>query len=232
MNRKKTLIGIFIGILVITSVIFINHFLILSRIYYRTSHVGNVNNLEEIIEKSELFDYQKYCKYRDYSGIIHNASTSEIFYHIDRNFINDLKTKIVKDHEEFHLYPFYEHHFEYSFEATNESLLYFQYSNNSIIELEDETQTEIFRAHESHYENGTTFWEESWFLNFTIIPFSLDLNSTIQIHDSILVKMNLDYDHVYGNLGAESLLIEQFVCFNSNYQIVFVYIPRTGLIVA
>ena len=44
--------------------------------------------------------------------------------------------------------------------------------------------------------------------------------------------MNLVYDHVYGNLGAESLLIEQFVCFNSNFQIVFVYVPRTGLIVA
>jgi hypothetical protein len=231
-NPKKAIIGIFIGALGVTSLIIINHFLILSRIYYRTSYNGNVNNLEEIIEKSELFDYQKNCKYRDSFGIVHNATNAEIFYHVDRNFINNLKTKIAKDHEEFHLYPFYEHHFAYSFEATNESLLYFTYNNNSIIKLEDETQTVLFSARESHYENNPTFWEGGWYLNFTLIPFSFDLNSTIQISDSILVKMNFNYDHVYGNVGAEFLQVDQFVCFSSNYQIIFVFIPLTGLIVA
>jgi hypothetical protein len=117
-------------------------------------------------------------------------------------------------------------------EAINESLLYFSYNNDSIIKLEDETHTEIFSARENHYENSSTFWEGSWYLNFTLIPFSFDLNSTIQLNDSILIKMNLVYDHVYGNVGAESLLIKQFLCFNSNFQIIFVFIPLTSLIVA
>lgn len=232
MNPKKALIGIFIGVLVLTSLIIINHFLILSRIYYRTSRDGNVTNLEEIIEKSELFDYQKYCKCRDYFGTVHNATDSNIFYHIDRNFIDNLKTKLAKDHEIFHLYPFYEHHFVYSLEATDESLLYFSYNNNSIIKLEDETKTEIFSARESHYENNTTFWDGSWYLNFTLIPFNSGLNATIQLNDSILTKMNLQYDYDYALGESNTLIIEQFLCFNSNYQIIFVYIPWTAWIVA
>ncbi len=232
MDTKKALIGIFIGALVLTSLIFINHFLILSRIYYRTSYDGNVKNLEDIIEKSEIFDYQKYCKCRDYFGIVHNATNYDYFYHIDNDSISNLKAKIMNDHENFHFYPFYEHHFTYSSGATNESLLYFTYNNNSIIKLEDQAHTEVFSAHERHYENSSTFWEEIWYLNFTLIPFSSGLNSIIQLNNSILIKMNLHYDYDYAFGESNTLIIEQFLCFNSNYQIIFVYIPNTAWIVA
>lgn len=214
------------------SLIFINDFLTLSRIYYKISYNGDFNDLEMIVGKSEVFDYQKYCTLRNFEGTIYNLTNFDNFYHIDKDYINALKTKIANDHMKFHVYPFYEHHFTYSFEATNESSLYFTYNNNSIIKLEDETHTEIFSALEWHYENSTPFWEGIWYLNFTLIPFSFDLNSTIKISDSILVKMYLNYDHIYGNVGAENLLIEQFLCFNSNYQNIFVFIPLTVLVVA
>lgn len=232
MNSKKTLIGIFIGALVVTSLILINHVLILSRIYYRISYNDDVNNIEKIVEKSEFFDFQKNCKCRDYFGIVHNVTNYDYFYHIDNDFIVNLKSKISNDHEGFHLYPFYEHHFVYSFEATDESLLFFTYNNNSIIKLEDQAHTEIFSAHERNYENSSTFWEGSWYLNFTLIPFSSDLNSIIQLNNSILTKMDVHYEYDYALGEANSLIIEQFLCFNSNYQIIFVYIPNTAWIVA
>lgn len=232
MNTKKALIGIFIGVIIFTSLIVINHFLTLSRIYYKISYDGDVNDLQTIVEKSELFDYQKYCTLRDFEGTIYNLTSYAYFYHIDKNFIDSLKTKITNDQMKFQMNPFYAHHFTYSLDASNESLLYFTYNNNSIIKLDDGTHTDIFSARENHYGNSSTFWEGSWYLNFTLIPFSPNLNSTIQLNDSILVKMNLVYDYIYGNVGAESLLVDQFLCFNSNYQIVFVYIPINSLIVA
>ena len=185
-----------------------------------------------IVGKSELFDYQKYCTLRDFDGTIYNLTSYDYFYHIDKEFIDSLKIKITKDHLKFQMNPIYSHHFTYSLEATNESLLYFTYNNYSILKLEDENHKEIFSARENHYENSSTFWEGSWYLNFTLIPFSLYLNSTIQLNNSILVKMNLAYDHIYGNVGAESLQVDQFLCFNSNYQIIFVFIPFTCLAIA
>ena len=219
-------------VLVLASLIIINNFLIQSRIYYRTSYDGNVNDLGEFIEKSEFFDYREYCKCRDYFGIVHNVTNYDYFYHINNDFIVNLKTKITNDQAKFHLFPFYEHHFMYSFEATDESLLFFTYNNNSIIKLEDQAHIEVFSAHERHYENSSTFWEGSWYLNFTLIPFSSGLNSIIQLNNSILTKMNLHYDYDYALGESNTLIIEQFLCFNSNYQIIFVYIPNTAWIVA
>ncbi|MEJ2294798.1 MAG: hypothetical protein P8Y23_08510, partial [Candidatus Lokiarchaeota archaeon] len=63
----------------VTCLIFINHFLILSRIYYKISYNGNVNDLEKIIEKSESFDYQQYCKFRDFEGNLHNITNPDYF---------------------------------------------------------------------------------------------------------------------------------------------------------
>ena len=37
--------------------------------------------------------------------------------------------------------------------------------------------------------------------------------------------MSLEYDIAWGFGGSENLKIEQFLIFNSNFQIMFVYIP-------
>ena len=72
----------------------------------------------------------------------------------------------------------------------------------------------------------------NWYLNFTHIPFAPNSSSTIVLYDIFLVKMNLYYDYVYGNVGAETLRIEQFLCFNSNLQTIFVYFPLEGMLMA
>jgi len=65
----------------------------------------------------------------------------------------------------------------------------------------------------------------NWFLNFTQIPFAPNMSSTIILSNIFLVKMNLHYKYVYSLGDSEALRIEQFIIFNSNLQIVFVYTP-------
>lgn len=234
MKRKlvNVLIIIFIIGLIITFSLIINNFIILTRIYYKINYEANIQNFESIIEKSELFEYQKYCKYRDLSGEVHNVSNSDYYYHIDEDLLESLKLKVEDDKEKFHFWPFYSHKLFYSLEATNESLIHLTYNNNSIIRAEYANHTEIFASWSDHYENNSLFWVGNWYLNFTHIPFASNMSSNIILNDIILVKMNLYYDYVYGNLGAETLRIEQFLCFNSNLQTMFVYFPLVGMIMA
>ena len=216
------IIGIITGI-IISSSLFINNFIILPRIYYRVNYKANIPNFESIIEKSELFEYQKYCNYRTFMGVGYNISGSDNY--INKEFIESLKLKIDKDKEKFHLHPFYRHNFIYSFEVSNESLIYLTYNNNSIIKAEYANQTEIFTADKDYYENNTLFWAGHWYLNFTQIPFAPNMSSTIIVSNILLVKMSLEYDFAWGFGGSENLKIEQFLIFNSNFQIMFVYIP-------
>ena len=44
--------------------------------------------------------------------------------------------------------------------------------------------------------------------------------------------MTLIYDHLYGSVGGEFYQIEQYIVFNANLQVIFIYIPATQLIVA
>lgn len=232
MNRTvRKILKIFLLVaIIVTTLIFINHFLILTRIFSTIKYQGDVDDIETIIEKSELFDYQKYCKYRDCSGQTFNVNNSDYYYHIESELLDSLKLKIKNDQGKFHVYTFYRHILIYSLEATQESLLYLTYNNVSIIRADYANHTEIFTAHECY---DSLFWEENWYLNFTQIPYTPDSSSTIAINNSILVKMNLDYDYYYVfGTGGASLRIEQFLCFNSNFQTIFVYIPLTGLVVA
>jgi len=206
-----------IGIIIPSSLI-INHFTILTRIYYRVNYKGNIQNFENLIEKSELFEYQKYCNYRTFMGEGYNISGANNY--IDREFIESLKLQIDKDKDKFHIAPSYRRNFIYSFEVSNESLIYLTYNNNSVIKAEYSNYTEIFTADLDYYENNTLFWAGHWYLNFTQIPFALNMSTTIILSNIIIVKMSLEYD-----FGSENLMIEQYLIFNSNFQIMFVYIP-------
>lgn len=227
--RNTLIILLLIGIIV-ASLISINQFLISTRIYYRDTYRGDLVDIDTIIEKSELFDYQGYCKYRDCSGGVYNLTNSDNYYHIEREFLDSLKLNIENDQGKFHFYPFYSHSLVYLFEANQESLLYLTYNNFSIIKAEYANHTEIFTANDCI---DSPFWEENWYLNFTHIPYTPDLSSTIALNNIILVKMSLEYDHNYGfGTGVTSLRIEQYLCFNSSYKLIFVYIPIVALVLA
>jgi len=224
MKRKLVYIPIIIIItgLILTFSIIINNSIILTRIYYKINYKGNIHNLESLIEKSELFEYQKYCLCRDSWGV-YNLSDVGYYYHIDREFIDFLKVNIDEDKERFYVYPFFHHHFSYSLEVSNQSLVYLTYNNNSIIKAEYQNYTDIFAS-----QMGLG----NWYLNFTQIPFAPNMSSTIILNDIFLVKMNLNYSHDYGLGGSEGLSIEQYLGFNSKLQNMFVYFPITPINVA
>ncbi len=233
MKRKLVYITLLIIItgLIITFSLIINNSIILTRIYYKINYKGNVQNFESIIEKSELFEYQKYCKYRDSSGEVHNVGDVDYLYRIDREFIESLKLQIEDDKKRFHFYPSYSRSFVYSVEVTNESLIYLTYNNNSIIKAEYANHTEIFAARSVHYNNNPLYWVGNWYLNFTHIPFAPNISSIIVLNDIFLVKMNLYYEYYHNIGGSQGLIIEQFLCFNSNFQTMLVYFPLTSLAV-
>ncbi|MHA2127358.1 MAG: hypothetical protein ACXABO_14385 [Promethearchaeota archaeon] len=233
-RKRAYILVIIIVIIIIAGLIIplsliINNSIILTRIYYDINYKGSVQNLETIIEKSELFEYEKYCKYRDYEGVVHNnISDVDYLYHIDRDFIESLKPQIDEDKKKFHLYTGFQHNFIYSVEVTNESLIYLTYNNNAIIKAEYANQTEIFAAKRG-IENGVRFWLGNWYLNFTQIPFAPSSSSTIKLNNTILVRMYLEYRYSYSWGGSGDIRIEQFLCFNSEVQTMFVYFPLTYL---
>jgi len=233
MKRKLLYIPVIIIIigLIITFSVVINNSIILTRIYYKINYKGNIQNFESIIEKSELFDYQEYCKYRDYDGEVHNISDVDYYLHIDREFIESLKLQIEGDKKRFHFYPYFDHYFIYSVEVTNESLIHLTYNNNSIIKAEYANHTEIFVAQSVNYNNNPLYWKGNWYLNFTHIPFAPNSSSTFVLNDVFLVKMNLHYEYHY-NLGeSKGTIIDQFLCFNSNFQLMFVYFPLRSYVI-
>lgn len=233
MKRKLAYIPVIIIItgLILAFSLIINNSIILTRIYYKISYKGNVQNFESIIEKSELFEYQNYCLCRDFLGNVYNLSDVDYLYRIDREFIESLKLQIEDDKKKFHFYPSFSHNFIYSLEVTNESLIYLTYNNNSIIKAEYANHTEIFAARSVHYNNNPLYWVGNWYLNFTHIPFAPNSSSTIVLNDIFLVKMNLYYEYYYNIGGSQGLIIEQFLCFNSNFQTMLVYFPLTYLAV-
>ena len=187
----------------------------------------NIQNFDDIVEKSELFDYLKYCKYRSLGikGEIQNLSRSDSYYPIDRIFLESLRIKIEEDKKKFQIFPFHELIFIYSFEVTNESLIYLTYNNNSIIKAEYADHTEIFTASWGQWGDNPPHWEGNWYLNFTQIPFALNLSSTIPLNNIFLVKMNLIYNDVFNYWRASFLTIEQNLFFNSDFQVMLVYFP-------
>lgn len=233
MKRKQIyipLIVIIIGFLIAFSLI-INNTIILSRIYYKINSTGDILNFESLIEKSEIFEYRKYCLSRDYLGKVHNLSDVGYIYYIDEEFIDSLKLQIDEDKTKFHLYPFFSHNFVYSSDVTNESLIYLTYKSNSIIKAEYANHTEIFTARSGLYDNGSLYWIGSWYLNFTVIPFIPNISSNIALNDTLLVKLDLTYHHDYRFGGTQDLMLETYLGFNSNFQVLFVYMPFNPLVV-
>jgi hypothetical protein len=218
-----TIVIILIAGVIIPLSLIKNNSIALSRIYYEIDYKGNVQNFETIVEKSELFEYDAYCKYRDSWGEGPlNSSDYGYYSNIDRELIESLQLKIDKEKKKFHFYMGDHYYFIYSVEVTNESLIYLTYNNNNIIKAEYSNHTEIFTSERI----GNLFkWEGNWYLNFTQIPLAPNISNTIMLNNTILVKMKLEYHYSCGWACAGDVSMEQFLCFNSNLQTIFVYFP-------
>ena len=204
-----------------------NNSFALSGTYYEINYKGMVYNFEAIIAKSELFEYKKYCKYRHSWGEGLLNSSDWDYTNIDRELIESLKYKIDREKKKFHIFPGDRHNLIYSVDVSNESLIYLTYNYDNIIKAEYSNQTEIFAANRCWDYNSnqyTSDWEGNWYLNLTQLP--LRYNSyTIAINNSILVRMNLEYHYCCGFACYGDIRMEQFLCFNSKLETVFVYFP-------
>lgn len=234
MKTRKRYIPIFLGIC--ASVIFIvllcNNLIISTGIYYSINYRGEVHNLEKLIDKSESFEYEKYCQYHGYTGEIQNITESTHSSYIDRERINSLKQRIERDKSAFHIFHSYKHNFNYSFNATNESIIRLTYNNNSIIEATYEDGKKIFTAENSSEFSENLFWMGIWYLNFSQIPYPSNEQTTVTLNNVFLVKMSFKYAHFYANLGAQFYEIRQFIAFNSDLEPIFVYLPLTEILMA
>ena len=228
LKNLRTRFKILILILSISTIIIVGQLLILTRIYYKTYYKGDLSNFDYLVDKVETFDYIKNVKDqgRDYGYNL----TKNSGHYIDRDFIEYLKKKIDDDFWEFHWWPFHTHYLHYTFNATEESQIFFTYNNNSVIAGRYDDFRVIFIAF--GYDN---IWEGKSFINFSQVPYVSEDDydpfteySTISLNNTILIKMEIDYYYSRAPFGHLSCGTEQFIVLNSNYQIIFIYIFRSG----
>ena len=117
----------------------------------------------------------------------------------------------------------------YTFNATEQSRLYFAYSNTKIYNATYETKEELFVV---DYDREYYDYAGNWYINFTYVPIVADEPIIIPLNNTILVKMFVEYDYLYGNMGGEFYQITQFIALSSDLQIIFIYVPLTTMIVA
>jgi hypothetical protein len=232
LKELKTWTKMLILFLIISFIIIGGQFLILTRIYYKTSYEGDLQNLDFLIEKAESFDYIRFVKDQGQDqgyNLTKNSGT-----YIDRDYIEYLKEKIDRDTRKFHWWPFHAHYFHYTFNLTVESQIFFTYTNNSVIGGQYNDSRLIFSA----YMYIDLIWEGNSFINFSQVPYvdnnSINYNpfyqsSTISLNNTILIKMELYYRYVETAFGHKTCRTEQFIALNSKYQFIFIFISsRSG----
>ena len=209
--------------------------IVLNNIYFRINYEINIINSDDIVDKVETFEYYLYLKKHDRYGETHDISKfnqsdyQSIYNYVDREYIDLLKDKIIQDRKKFHWWPGHYHHLSYTFNATEHSRLYFAYSDTTIYNATFESMEEIFVV-ESDWESDN--YVGNWYINFTHVPSVGDEPIIIPLNDTILVRMFLEYNFLYGNVGGIFYQIPQYIALSSDLQIIFIYIPLTQIIVA
>lgn len=233
--QKKLIRNVLLILLPLLLIIspFISNFMVLNNIYYRIVYETDIPDSDDIIDKSETFEYHQYLKMHDYYGEAHNISKfNQSLYqynYINRDYINYIKDKINQDRKRFHWWPFYYHHFNYKFNATEQSKLYLSYSNTTLFNATYENKKDVFVV---EYDEYYDYFIGNWYINFTHVPKVFNQSSTLLLNNTILIKMFIDYDYVYGNLGAETYHIKQYIALSSDLQVIFVYVPLVHIAVA
>lgn len=208
---------------------------VLNKIYFSINYELSVPNSDNIVEKFETFEYYQYLKKHDRFGGAHNISKfnqsdyRSMYNYIDREYVEFLKNKINQDRKRFHWWLGHYHHFMYTFNATEQSRLYFAYSNTTIFNATYGGGEELFDVF-SDWEYAD--YVGNWYINFTHVPVVDDDPIIILLNDTILVTMFLEYDYLFGNMGGIFYQITQFIVLSSDLQIIFIYIPFTPFIVA
>jgi len=209
--------------------------IVLNNIYFRINYEINIANSENLVDRFETFEYYQYLKKHDSYGETHdirkfNQSDYQSFYnYIDREYIDFLKNEINQDRKRFHWWTGHYHHLIYTFNATEQSRLYFAYNNTTIFNATYESKEEIFVV-DSAWESDN--YIGNWYINFTYLPSVVDEPIIIPLNDTILVKMQLEYDYLYGNVGGIFYQIPQYIALSSDLQIIFMYVPLTAIMVA
>ncbi len=233
---KRKIIWIIILILlpiILILTLFVNNFIVFNNIYYQISYETNILNSNEIIVKAETFEYHQYLKMHDPYGITQNITKFNQslyqFNYINSDYVDFIKDKIDQDRKRFHWWPFYYHHFNYKFNATEQSKLYFSYSNTTLFNATYESMKEVFTVEYDEYYGN---FMGNWYINFTHVPKVFNQSYTLLLNNTILIRMFTDYDYTYGNLGAETYHIKQYIALSSDLQVIFVYVPLVQFMVA
>lgn len=207
--------------------------MVLNNIYYQIVYETDIPDSDNIIDKAETIEYHQYLKMHDYYGEAHNISKfNQSFYqynYINRDYINYIKDKINQDRKRFHWWPFYYHHFNYKFNATEQAKLYLSYNNTTLFNATYENKKVVFVV---EYDEYYGYNIGNWYINFTHVPKVFDQSYTLLLNNTILIRMFTDYDYVYGNLGAETYHIKQYIALSSDLQVIFVYVPLVQVMVA
>jgi hypothetical protein len=215
MNRLKTIscvLAISALIVGMIAIPVVQNAIIRSRIYYKIEYNIDLPNREEIIDKVENLNYSLYLI--NYSDPIQHPYAK---VYIDKDYIDDLKSQIEND-TKFRTWVDYQHNLHYSFFSVNYSKLNLTYNNETIFSLKDSSNLSLFLS-------GDTYWDGfEWYLNFTQIPFVYGDNSTLELNETIFVKINLEYVWACGYFCWVEYSYEQYLVLDKNLDIILIHI--------
>ncbi|MFW9873748.1 MAG: hypothetical protein ACFFG0_11640 [Candidatus Thorarchaeota archaeon] len=217
MKKRLILIGLLVmGIILFP--VFYNLIAIRSRIYYIIVYDVQGMNREEIIDKVEMLNYTAYLN--NYIEINENFKS-----YVDRDFVMYLKNRVGND-TSFKWEMLYRHYLRYYFIARNHSKLYLTYNNNTIFNVKDQNNQSLFLV--ESYD-----WADvAWYLNFTLLPYVYNNNSTILLSNGVFIEINLDYGYYCGNLCGLWYSIDQYIVLSTTLDILMIFIPHTGIMVS
>lgn len=208
---------------------------VLNNIYFNINYELSVANSDNIVDKFETFEYYQYLKKHDRYGETHDISKfnqsdyQTMYNYIDREYIDFLKNEINQDRKRFHWWPGHYHHLMYTFNATEQSKLYFAYSNTKIYNATYENKEELFVV---DYDREYNDYVGNWYINFSYVPIVVGEPIIIPLNNTILIMMFVKYDYLFGNMGGIFYQITQYIALSSDLQIIFLYVPPTQIIVA
>ena len=216
--KKILLVSILLTVLTgLLSWIPISYNLSYSSFYVNKDYYGDMDNLNEIIEKVENFDYKTHLNIsKDPYGI-------RILNYTDPTIINELSLKIEEDRlRHFLQVPFIDSHLIYSFKVNRSS--FFNITLEELDEFEGyfpdceglQMESESFDICPS-YE----IIPPNIFLNSSFYPDPIDKGVEYHIEDIITVEISFFYSSPEF-LNSNSRDFNQIVILNENLEIIFI----------
>ncbi|MFX1281983.1 MAG: hypothetical protein ACFFA3_21720 [Promethearchaeota archaeon] len=213
MKKKKIIIATALISFTVLSLLTLNYFFIIKpNIYFKIQYNISEPNANELIDRVELFNYSHVL---DCSNNYYTCNLKKCYF--DRDAIHCFKRKINNDIG-FHINPFYCHYFLYHFSAVSHSNISLTYNNNSIFNCMYPNNTEVFHP----------FITDTLYLNFSMIPYVYNSNSTILLSDVIVVNIRFVYAHsddfsMFG--GGYPFQFQKYLIMDIKYNIILIFVP-------